>query len=244
MPGIDVSILGLATAAVAGAVSFVSPCVLPLVPGYLSYVAGGTHPLADARARPRDVLAPAFLFVLGFTTIFVLLGISAQALGGLLQRHQFATNLIGGALVAGFGLMMTGLVRLPFFLMTDYRWHGPSRVGGPFGSYLVGMAFAFGWTPCIGPVLGSIFTITASSAGNGALLLGVYGLGLGIPFLLAALFFGRVAAILKRMRLAGAALNVASGLVMVGVGVLMMMGRLQDIAIWMLARFPALGGIG
>jgi len=174
----------------------------------------------------------------------VLLGISAQALGGLLQRHQMATNLIGGALVASLGLTMTGLLRLPTFLMGDHRWHGPSRVGGPLGAFFVGMAFAFGWTPCIGPVLGSIFTVTASSAGNGAVLLGVYGLGLGIPFLLAALFFGRAAATLKRMRRAGAALNVASGIVMVGVGVLMMTGRLQDIAIWALTSFPALGRIG
>lgn len=240
VPALDVSVLGLATAAVAGAISFVSPCVLPLVPGYLSFVAG--H--ADRAEHERHRLSAPLLFVLGFTTIFVLLGLSAQALGGLLQRYQMETNLVGGALVAGMGLAMTGLVRLPTGLMRDLRWSGPDQITGPTSAYLLGMAFAFGWTPCIGPVLASIFTVTAASAGNGAALLGAYGLGLGIPFLVCAIFFGRATAMLKRMRRIGALVNVGAGGVLVGVGALMMSGRLQDLAIWMLATFPALGRIG
>jgi cytochrome c-type biogenesis protein len=242
---IDVSLLGLATAAIAGAISFLSPCVLPLVPGYLSYVAGGAdRTVGNGRLHQLHVLAPALLFVLGFTTVFVLLGLSAMALGGFLQRYQIEANLIGGALVVAFGLAMTGLLRLPVALMGDWRWRGPTQIGGPFGALLLGIAFAFGWTPCIGPVLASILTVTAASAGNGAVLLGAYGLGLGVPFLLAALFFGSAAMALKRMRRAGAALNMGAGAVMVGIGVLMMTGRLQDIAIWMLTTFPALGSIG
>ncbi|UDQ88490.1 cytochrome c biogenesis protein CcdA [Xanthobacter autotrophicus] len=244
MAALDISLLGLATAAIAGAISFLSPCVLPLVPGYLSYVAGGAVATnsSDAVSRLR-VFRPALLFVLGFTTVFVLLGVSAMALGGVLQRFQTETNLIGGALVVVFGLAMTGLLRLPV-LMADHRWNGPRQVNGPVGAFLLGVAFAFGWTPCIGPVLGSILTVTATSSGNGALLLGVYGLGLGVPFLLTALFMGNAAAALKRMRRIGAALNIGGGAVMIGVGFLMMTGRMQEIAIWILTTFPALGAIG
>lgn len=242
---IDVSLLGLITAATAGAISFLSPCVLPLVPGYLSYVAGGTGAsAADRKNHQLHALGAALLFVLGFTTVFVLLGLSAMALGGFLQRYQAEANLIGGALVAIFGLAMTGLLRLPIALMKDRRWRGPRHAGGTFGAFLLGIAFGFGWTPCIGPVLASILAVTATSAGNGAVLLGSYGLGLGVPFLLTALFFGSAAAALKRMRRAGAALNVGVGMVMVGVGILMMTGRLQEITIWILTTFPALGSIG
>jgi len=242
---IDVSLLGLATAVMAGAISFLSPCVLPLVPGYLSYVAGGADgTVGDGRTRQLRILGPALLFVLGFTTVFVSLGLSAMALGGFLQRYQMEANLIGGALVVVFGIAMTGLLRLPISLMIDRRWRGPEQIGGPFGAFLLGIAFGFGWTPCIGPVLGSILTVTATSAGNGAVLLGAYSLGLGVPFLLVALFLGSAAVVLKRMRRTGAALNVGAGAVMIGIGILMMTGRMQEIAIWMLTTFPALGSIG
>ncbi|MFG1423111.1 cytochrome c biogenesis CcdA family protein [Roseixanthobacter liquoris] len=244
MGPLDLSLISLATAVIAGAVSFVSPCVLPLVPGYLSYVAGGANAPSGGTAMSRlQVIRPALLFVLGFTTVFVLLGVSAMALGGVLQRFQMEANLVGGALVVVFGLAMTGLLRLPA-LMADHRWQGPRQVRGPIGAFLLGIAFAFGWTPCIGPVLASILTVTATSSSNGAILLGAYGLGLGVPFLIAALFMGNAAAALKRMRRAGAALNIGAGAVMIGIGILMITGRLQDIAIWMLTTFPSLGAIG
>lgn len=240
---IEMSAVGLATAVVAGAISFVSPCVLPLVPGYLSFVSSGIDPASTRMIDRLRVAWPALFFVLGFTTVFVMLGLGAQALGGLLLRYSFEANLIGGLLVAAFGLIMTGLVRLPF-LMQEFRTMGPTSVSGPTGAYLLGLAFAFGWTPCIGPVLGSILTVSALSAGSGAILLAAYGLGLGVPFLVVALTFGHFAGSLKRLRYVGHILNVVAGSIMIVMGVLMMTGRLQLIAFWLLERFPGLGTIG
>lgn len=243
MAEIGISLIGLSTAALAGAVSFASPCVLPLIPGYLSYVSGGIDPASSRWPDRARILWPASWFVLGFTTVFVLLGLGAQALGGLALRYSVEANFVGGALVILFGILMTGLVRAPA-LMGEWRWMGPQTVTGPRTAYVLGLAFAFGWTPCIGPVLGSILTVTAASAASGAVLLGAYSLGLGVPFLLAALFFGNAAAFLKRMRRVGHWLNLGAGLVMISMGILMMTGRLQLVAIWLLEQFPALGLIG
>lgn len=240
---IEVSAVGLATAVLAGAISFLSPCVLPLVPGYLSFVSSGIDPASTRMIDRMRVAWPALFFVLGFTTVFVMLGLGAQALGGILLRYSFEANLVGGLLVASFGLIMTGLVRLPF-LMQEFRTMGPTSVSGPTGAYLLGLAFAFGWTPCIGPVLGSILTVSALSAGSGAILLAAYGLGLGVPFLVVALTFGHFAGSLKRLRYAGHILNVVAGGIMIVMGVLMITGRLQLIAFWLLERFPGLGTIG
>ncbi len=240
---IEVSTIGLITAALAGAISFVSPCVLPLVPGYLSFVSNGVDPTSTRMGDRLRITWPALWFVAGFTTVFVLLGLGAQVLGGLFLRYSAEANLVGGALVVTFGLLMTGLVKVPF-LMQEFRSLGPGSVSGPGSAYLLGLAFAFGWTPCIGPVLGSILTVSALSAGSGAILLAAYGLGLGVPFLLAAVLFGNMAAVLKRLRYAGHFLNVAAGGVMVAMGILMMTGRLQLIAFWLLERFPNLGAIG
>lgn len=240
---IDVSVIGLATAAAVGAISFISPCVLPLVPGYLSYVSSGVDPASRRMSDRTRVAWPAAFFILGFTTVFVLLGLGAQALGGIVLRYSVEANLIGGLLVAAFGLLMTGLVRLPF-LMRDFRTMGPASISGPSGAYLLGLAFAFGWTPCIGPVLGSILTVSALSAGSGAILLAAYGLGLGVPFLVTAFAFGHFAGQLKRLRYAGHVLNIVAGGVMIVMGILMMTGRLQRIAYWLLECFPSLGTIG
>ncbi len=224
-------------------VSFASPCVLPLIPGYVSYISGGAgQDEDDARSR-WAALWPASWFVLGFTTLFVALGLSAQALGGILQRYSIEANYVGGALVILFGLVLTGFIKVPA-LAGEYRWRGPSAITGPGSAYLLGVAFAFGWTPCIGPVLASILVVTATSAASGALLLGAYGLGLGIPFLLTALFIGQVSGVLKRLRRTGRALNVIAGAIMIAMGVLMITGQMQLIAIYLLETFPALGLIG
>jgi cytochrome c-type biogenesis protein len=240
---IDVSAVGLATAVVAGAISFVSPCVLPLVPGYLSFVSSGVNPQSAQLGDRLRIVWSAMFFIAGFTTIFVILGLGAQFLGGLLLRYSFEANLVGGGLLVLFGLMMTGLIRLPF-LMQDYRVEGPQVVSGPAGAYTLGLAFAFGWTPCIGPVLGSILTLTAVSSGSGAVLLAAYSLGLGIPFLVVALAFGKVAGFMKRARYAGHVLNVTAGAIMITMGLLMMTGRMTLIAFWLLERFPGLAYVG
>jgi|SRR5215813_15122813 len=174
----------LLAALFAGIISFLSPCVLPLVPGYVSYLAAQsiarrTAPAASA-ARLRGV-ALSLCFVLGFSTIFVILGASATALGRLLVSYRYELNLVGGAVVIAFGLFTLGLLR-PSWLERDLRIHPSLPSGKPSTAYLLGAAFAFGWSPCIGPTLGAILTISAGSetVANGVALLSVYSAGLGI----------------------------------------------------------------
>ena len=243
MVAIEVSVVGLFTAIVAGAISFISPCVLPLVPGYLSFVSSGVDPASRQFADRVRVVWSALFFIAGFSTIFVLLGLGAQVFGGILLRYSVEANLLGGALLVCFGLVMTGLIKIPV-LLRDFRLPGPRIVSGPAGAYTLGLTFAFGWTPCIGPVLGSILTLTAVSAGSGAVLLAAYSLGLGIPFLIVAIAFSGVAAGFKRVRYAGHVLNIVAGAIMIAMGILMMTGRLTLIAFWLLERFPGLGYIG
>ena len=240
---IDVSAVGLLTAIVAGAISFVSPCVLPLVPGYLSFVSSGVDPASRQLGDRIKVVWSALFFIAGFSTVFVLLGLGAQAFGGILLRYNVEANLLGGALLVCFGLVMTGLIKIPA-LLRELRLPGPQTISGPTGAYTLGLTFAFGWTPCIGPVLGSILTLAAVSAGSGAVLLAAYSVGLGIPFLIVALAFSSIAAGFKRMRYAGHILNILAGSIMIVMGILMMTGRLTLIAFWLLERFPGLGYIG
>lgn len=243
--------IGIATAFLAGVVSFLSPCVLPLVPGYVSYVAGRTispDGVAGGGVGFGDTgrtFGLSLCFVLGFTTVFVLLGASATALSGLLRTHLYEANLIGGAVVIVFGLFTTGLVRMPW-LDRDVRFHSGPRGGGPWANYLLGLAFAFGWTPCIGPVLGAILALSAANAtvGSGTALLAVYSLGLGLPFILAALFMRGFMARMMAMRRAGRVLKIVAGGIMVVMGIAMITGHLSSFAIWLLQTFPALGRIG
>lgn len=240
---IDVSAVGLLTAIVAGAISFVSPCVLPLVPGYLSFVSSGVDPASRQLGDRIKVVWSALFFIAGFSTVFVLLGLGAQAFGGILLRYNVEANLLGGALLVCFGLVMTGLIKIPA-LLRELRLPGPQTISGPTGAYTLGLTFAFGWTPCIGPVLGSILTLAAMSAGSGAVLLAAYSVGLGIPFLIVAVAFSSIAAGFKRMRYAGHILNILAGSIMIVMGILMMTGRLTLIAFWLLERFPGLAYIG
>ena len=242
---LEMNAVGIATAFFAGAVSFLSPCVLPLVPGYVSYVAGRSLDDAVPPSAVR-ILWLSGCFVLGFSTIFVLLGVGANALSATLRRYSFEANLVGGALVILFGLITMGLLRVAT-LDRELRFHGllPNG-GGPFAAYVLGLAFAFGWTPCIGPVLGAILALASAhaTAASGAAMLAVYSLGLGVPFVLAALFLGGFMARMQTMRRAGRVLRITAGGVMVAMGLAMMTGRLSDVAIWFLQTFPALGQIG
>ncbi len=242
----EISNIGITAAVAAGAVSFLSPCVLPLVPGYVSYIAGNSRRGPDTAAPDRLGIALLGLcFVLGFSTVFVALGASATALSRLLRAYSYEAGIVGGALVILFGVFMTGLVKLPW-LQRDVRYHGNVSGGGPIGAYLLGLAFAFGWTPCIGPILGAILTVSAVSATatDGIVLLSLYSLGLGIPFLLAAIFTQTLMGSLPRMRRAGRVLQIAAGGIMILMGLAMMTGQMTRFAFWLLERFPAFGSIG
>lgn len=241
--------IGLGAAFAAGMISFLSPCVLPLVPAYVSYVAGQS---STALARRRDVqhrlsaLALSGVFVLGFGAVFVALGAGASALGSLLLRYRYEANLVGGAIVIVFGVLMIGMSRGMPWLQREWRFH-PSIPGGrPAAAFVLGLAFGFGWTPCIGPVLGAILTLGATqvTGAGGVGLLAVYAAGLGVPFLLVALFTRELAARMRVLRRVGWILQVVAGLVLVVMGIAMMTGELSRFAYWLLETFPALGRIG
>jgi cytochrome c-type biogenesis protein len=239
--------IGFAAAFAAGMISFLSPCVLPLVPAYVSYVAGQSD---TALARRRDLqhrlagLALSSVFVLGFGTVFVALGAGASALGGLLLRYRYEANLIGGAIVIAFGVLMIGMSRGMPWLQREWRFHPHLPGGRPIAAFVLGLAFGFGWTPCIGPVLGAILTLSAAQGAGGTGLLAVYAAGLGVPFLLVALFTRELAARMRALRRVGWLLQIVAGLVLVAMGLAMMTGYLSRFAFWLLETTPALGRIG
>ena len=244
----DLSAIALLTAFGAGIVSFLSPCVLPLVPGYISYIAGDRLSSAhDAKtgAQRLAVLGLSACFVAGFSTVFIVLGAGATAIGQLLLRYKYEANIVGGVIVILFGLFMLGMLKLTW-LQRDLRIHAEIKGARPLGAYLIGLAFAFGWTPCIGPVLGVILTVSAVTAtvSNGIALLGAYSLGLGIPFLATALFTDALLKWLKSMRRAGHWLQIGAGGGMVLMGVAMITGMLSAISLWLLNTFPAFATIG
>ena len=240
----ELPLLGLAAALIAGTISFVSPCVLPLVPGYVSYIAGRTVTGAVSPSRAHVVWL-SLCFVLGFSTIFMALGASATALGQALLRWRYELNLVGGAIVILFGLFMVGAARIAT-MERDFRFHLDLPGGRPAASYVLGLAFGFGWTPCIGPILGAILTASAASAtvGQGIVLLAVYSAGLGIPFLILAGFIDSLAGRLRGLGRIGRRLQQAAGAIMVAMGLAMVTGRLSALSYWLLDAFPALGRIG
>lgn len=240
------SALALLTSFSAGMISFLTPCVLPLVPGYVSYIAGQSlDQLASGLPSRLASLRMAGLFVLGFSTVFIALGASATALGRWLLSYRYEANLAAGAVVIVFGLLMLGLKR-PMFLMRDLRFHANLPGGRPLAAYVLGLAFAFGWTPCIGPVLGAILTTSAVSATvtQGIVLLAAYSLGLAIPFLGAALFTDRLVGRLKTLGRFGRRLEIGAGAVVVAMGVAIVTGGLTTFSYWLLETFPALAKIG
>jgi len=241
----DVTILA---ALIAGIVSFLSPCVLPLVPPYIVYLTGSTieHVASDepvAVARHKVMLA-ALLFVFGFSTVFVALGASASLIGGIVRGYSWELSILAGIVIIIMGLHFLGLTRIGF-LMREGRLGMPRPVG-PWGAYVMGLAFAFGWTPCIGPILAAILAVAASEAtlARGAGLLAIYSAGLGIPFLIAAFLVEHFAAFFKRMR--GYLIHVerAMGVLLVLTGIGFLTGTVTQVSFWLLEWFPALGRIG
>lgn len=244
----ELSNIGLAAAFAAGAISFLSPCVLPLVPGFVGFIAGRsitTRSGATITPIRMQTVGLSLCFVLGFSTVFVLLGASATALGQFLQSYRFELNLVGGTIVIVFGLLTLGLLR-PSWLQRDFRFDASLGGGRPVGAYVLGTAFAFGWTPCIGPILGAVLTVSAASAtiANGVALLGVYSLGLGVPFVLAAMFTDGLLGRIKSVGRAGQMLNLLAGAAMVLIGAAMITGYISAFSFWLLNTFPFLGAIG
>ena len=237
--------IGLVTSFAAGVVSFLSPCVLPLVPGYVSYVASDALAVEDEPVRPAAALRLGLCFVLGFSTVFVTLGASATTLGELFLAYRYEANLAGGAILLLFGLFMMGLARLSW-LQREFRLHAPVEGGRPIAAYVIGVAFAFGWTPCIGPILGAILTTSAVSATvpQGIALLSSYSIGLGLPFLAAALFTDGLMARLKGLGHVGRWLQLGAGAIVAGMGLAMLTGELNTISYWLLDAFPGLARLG
>jgi len=246
---IEAGVIGLAAAFAAGVVSFVSPCVLPLVPAYVSYVAGQPLDMQRKRRKAGERLAALTLsafFVLGFSAVFVALGASATFLGRLLLQYRYEANLAGGAIVIVFGLLMLGMTRGMPWLMRDFRFHPHLAGGRPLPAFVLGLAFGFGWTPCIGPILGAILTMSAvqTSPSTGVGLLAIYAAGLGVPFLLAALFTRELAGRLRGLRRLGTALQIVAGLILILMGIAMVTGQLSRFAFWLLNTFPIFQRIG
>lgn len=230
--------IGLALAFSAGLLSFLSPCVLPLIPSYLTFVTGvGLDDLGTVR---RSALLHALLFVLGFTLIFVALGASATVLGRLLVAYRIWITRAGGALVVLFGLYLLGVARVSAF-DRDRRVHLANKPVGYLGTALVGVAFGAGWTPCLGPILGAILTYTAATAdlSRGLPLLLAYSLGLALPFLVAAVAVERFLETVTRLRPYLTRISHVSGAVLIVVGLLMMFDYFTTIGVYLQAVTPA-----
>ena len=241
-----ISEISLIAAFAAGMISFLSPCVLPLVPGYLSYVSGSAALSSPQSSQARwSTLLPSFCFVLGFSSVLVALGASATLLSRALLSYRYETNLIGGAIIIMFGVLATGLLPMTWF-ERDVRYHGQLPGIKLPGAYVMGLAFGFGWTPCIGPVLGAILTVSAASAtaSAGIVLLTAYAMGLGVPFLLSAAFTDGLMRRMGTMRRAGHWLKIGSGIVMIAMGAAMMTGYMSAMSFWLLENIPILSKIG
>ncbi|MGQ0483873.1 MAG: cytochrome c biogenesis CcdA family protein [Hyphomicrobiales bacterium] len=242
--------VSIGAAILAGVISFLSPCVLPLVPPYLCFISGTSlgelaQPGATAALQQRRTMLAALMFVAGFTTVFVLLGASASVLGQLLREHLTVLAQIAGAAIIVMGLHFLGVFKLGF-LDREARYHGVTKPAGPLGAYAIGLAFAFGWTPCIGPVLAVILSLAASEqdVAKGAGLLAVYSLGLGIPFLLAAAGVGTFLGFLSGFRKYLRAVERAMGGLLVLTGIMFLTGSMQEMSYWLLEQFPWLATIG
>lgn len=235
---------------VAGIISFLSPCVLPLVPSYLCFITGASlDELAEqngaANRQQRSALLAALMFVLGFSTVFVILGASASVVGQLLREYLGILSQVAGVFIILMGLHFLGVFKLAI-LHREARYHHHSQPVGLLGAYGIGLAFAFGWTPCIGPVLATILTIAASEQDvmKGAGLLAIYSLGLGIPFLIAAAGIGTFLGFMGRFKRHLGRVEQVMGGLLVLTGIMFLTGSMQTMAYWILEQFPWLATIG
>lgn len=243
---IDAALLpAMIVALVAGMLSFLSPCVLPIVPPYLAYMSGITvSDMQTGNGRARAFL-PALFFVLGLSTVFLFLGFTASAFGTFFLQYQTVFARVSGVVVIVFGLHFLNVFRIPI-LDREARLDAGDQGGSAVGAYVLGLAFAFGWTPCIGPQLGAILSIAASEASiaRGTVLLGIYALGLGVPFLLVALFMGRSMVLMNKIKRHMVVIERVMGVLLVAVGLMLVTGAFTRLSWWLLEQFPALALLG
>jgi cytochrome c-type biogenesis protein len=240
---LDAALLpSLIVAVIAGALSFLSPCVLPIVPPYLAYMSGIS--VGEMKSGRRPIVAALF-FVLGLSTVFILLGLAASAFGAFFLGNAVWFNTIAALTIMTFGAHFLGIFRLSF-LDRDLRVQAQAKGGTAFGAYVLGLAFAFGWTPCIGPQLGAILTLAAQeqNAPRAMVLLGGYALGLGVPFLLVASFFTRMSGAVDLLKRHGARIERIMGLLLWTIGLLMLTGGFSAMSFWLLENIPFLAALG
>ena len=249
MLGIDIidgSILPAACVALfAGILSFLSPCVLPIIPPYLAYISGISVNDMSAQKNSNSTLLPALYFVFGLSTVFLILGFTASALGAAFLYYQSSLRYCAALLVMIFGTHFIGIYRIGL-LDREARFDPSTKAGSSFGAYILGLAFAFGWTPCIGPQLASILTLAASEASivKGTFLLGIYAIGLSVPFLLVARFLNQITGLLDWFKHYTHQIEKITGLLLWTIGLLMLTGGFADISFWLLNKFPFLALIG
>ena len=244
----DASLLPAMTIALAaGVLSFLSPCVLPIVPPYIAYMSGVTvtDMSEGTRAQRRRALGAAAFFVLGLSTVFLFLGFTASAFGRFFLSNQEWFVTVAGVVIMVFGAHFLGIYRIGF-MDREMRMDAGDRGGSAFGAYVLGLAFAFGWTPCIGPILGAILSIAATEAdvARGTTLLAAYAAGLGIPFLLVAAFFPSMKGLMGWMRRHMDRIERVMGLLLWTVGLLMLTGKFTDFSWWLNEQFPVLQTFG
>ena len=237
--------VGLLASFAAGLVSFLSPCILPLIPAYLSFLAGTSLVNAPADGRNLRLVARAAAFVLGFTCVFIALGASASAAGQLVSDHLTLLTRLAGVVIVLLGLHVAGVFRWTP-LLREMRFDMSSRPAGLVGAFAIGLAFGFGWTPCVGPVLASILLMSGTSAtvGQGTALLAAYAAGIGVPFLLAAAFSGPVLRALGGFKRVLPVIEKVMGIALIATGLLVFFGLMPAVGNWLLDMFPALGRIG
>jgi len=247
MGGFDVTYAG---AFGAGLLSFLSPCILPLVPPYLCFLGGVTLDQVSGEGKAnsqlmRRVFNAAIAFVLGFSTVFVSLGATASAIGQMIADYMDSLSKIAGGVIIVLGLHFMGVFKIGI-LHREARYHAESKPAGLIGAYIIGVAFAFGWTPCVGPVLAAILFVAGSedTVGKGASLLAVYSAGLGIPFLAAAILVKPFMTFMSRARRHMQTVERVLGALLVTTGVMFLTGSVSDVAFWLLETFPALGKTG
>lgn len=247
MGGFEVSYIG---SLVAGMLSFLSPCVLPLVPPYLCFIGGvSLEQISEeeelAPGVMRAVVLSAVVFVLGFSTVFIALGATASTIGDFIVDYMDILSKIAGGVIIVLGLHFIGIIRIPI-LYREARFHAEKKPAGLIGPYIIGLAFAFGWTPCVGPVLAAILMVAGSESSitYGMGLLAVYSAGLGIPFILAAVAMKPFMDFMARFRRHLQTVERVIGALLVLTGILFMTGSMADIAFWILETFPSIGTIG